>query len=337
MNAWKRATVAIGAVGALVGLGMAAERAAARRLRGHAHEDHPGPIVAAYERTHRLPAHDGGEIFVVERGDGPVIVLSHGVTLSVRTWANQLRDLSAAGFRVVAFDHRGHGASTVGTGGHTIENLGADMRSVIEGLDLHDVVIVGHSMGGVAVQSLCIHHPEFASERLAGIVLLSTLARSILAGKHRLAHATTWIADRLPDGAEVLRARDLGLLISRVGFGRDPDPRDVEATRQMILDTDPVTRRQATAALADLDLTPQLAAITTPTLVVCGTADVITPLGESRRIARCIPGAQLEVLDGGGHMLMLEQAGRLDAVIADFADSVQVRTRKPAAVLGQSG
>ncbi len=337
MSTWKRATVAVGAIGALAGLGVAAQRRAARRLRGRSTPDRGGSIVAEYDRSSRLPAHDGGEIFVVERGTGPVIVLSHGVTLSVRTWAYQLRDLADAGFRVIAFDHRGHGASTVGTAGHTIENLGADVRSVIEGLDLHEVVIVGHSMGGIAVQALCIHHPEFARERLAGIVLLSTLARSILAGRHRLASATTWVADRLPDGGAVLRARDLGLVVSRLGFGRDPDPRQVEATRQMMLDTDAATRRDAVAALADLDITPELGAITTPTLVVCGTADLVTPVGESRRIAARIPGARLEVLDGGGHMLMMEQADRVNTLLAEFADSVQEHGRAPQSVLGRSG
>ncbi|MBK5287068.1 MAG: alpha/beta fold hydrolase [Acidimicrobiia bacterium] len=336
MSAWKRATVAIGAIGAVAGIGVATERTVARRLRGRVTPNASPPIVAEYERSYRLPAHDGGEIFVVERGVGPVILLSHGVTLSVRTWANQLRDLADAGFRVVAFDHRGHGASTVGTSGHTIQNLGDDVRSVIEGMDLREVVIVGHSMGGIAVQALCIHHPEFARERLAGIVLLSTLARSVLAGNRRIGQATTWIADRLPDSAAALRARDLGLVITRLGFGRDPDPRAVEATRQMMLDTHPSTRREAVAALAHLDLTPHLNEIATPTMVMCGTADLVTPLGESRRIATRIPGARLEVFDGGGHMLMLEQAARLNTLLADFADQVQEHGRAADSVLDRA-
>ena len=58
---------------------------------------------------HRLPSHDGGSIYVVEAGEGPPIVLSHGVTLSVRTWFHQLELLPKEGFRTIAFDHRGHG------------------------------------------------------------------------------------------------------------------------------------------------------------------------------------------------------------------------------------
>ena len=141
---------------------------------------------------------------MVEAGSGPPILLSHGVTLSVRTWAKQLDALAAAGFRVIAFDHRGHGESTVGTAGHGIEQLAHDMRSVIEGLDLHDVVIVGHSMGGIAAQSFCIHHPDLARARVAGIVLLSSLARSPLGANPRVARLLSQMVNRLPDGAAAL-------------------------------------------------------------------------------------------------------------------------------------
>ena len=323
MSGWKRAALAVGAIGGLVGVGVAAERTVARRLRRQEDPDFDTPIVAEYDRAYRLPSHDGGEVFVVENGEGPVIVLSHGVTLSVRTWAKQLTGLSAAGFRVVAFDHRGHGESTVGTSGHTIENLGSDVRTVIEGLDLRDVVLVGHSMGGVAVQSFCLDHADVARERVAGIVLLSSLTRSFLAGVPALAAATTWTADHLPDAAGVLRARDFGLAVSRLGFGRNPVASQVEATRQMILDTKTGTRRDAVAALAGLDLSHRIGRIDRPTLIICGTADLVTPLAESRRMARRIPGARLEVVEGGGHMLMFERATAVDGLIADFARSVQ--------------
>jgi pimeloyl-ACP methyl ester carboxylesterase len=77
----------------------------------------------------------------------------------------------------VAFDARGHGQSTSGESGHSIENLGEDIRSVLEALDLRDAILVGHSMGGMAVQSFMVHHPGVAAARVKGIVLQSTSAR----------------------------------------------------------------------------------------------------------------------------------------------------------------
>ena len=105
MSIWKRAGVvlgAVGAVGALAGAGLAAQRVAARRLRARSDPDAGVVTAADVDATWRLPSHDGGELYVVERGTGPVIVLSHGVTLSVRTWSKQLRSLADAGFQAAA-------------------------------------------------------------------------------------------------------------------------------------------------------------------------------------------------------------------------------------------
>ncbi len=84
---------------------------------------------------HGLDTHDRGTIYVVERGNelDPPIVLSHGVTLSVRTWFHQLEDLPKEGFRTIAFDHRGHGRSVLGDEGHSLENLGRDFKTRARG------------------------------------------------------------------------------------------------------------------------------------------------------------------------------------------------------------
>jgi pimeloyl-ACP methyl ester carboxylesterase len=325
-NWWARAGIAVGAVGAVAGAGLAASRIAANRLRALPAADGDRALALDEDRAFRLPAYDGGEIHGVEAGTGPTILLSHGVTLSVRTWVKQLDALPAAGFRVVAFDHRGHGGSTLGTDGHGVGQLASDVRTVLEGLDLHDVVIVGHSMGGVATQSFCINHPDVARERVAGIVLLSTLARSPFAANPRLSRVLVGIAEHLPDAANLLRARDLGLVITRLGFGREPSPTLIEETRRMILATTPDTRRDAAAALAGMDLSDRLPEIDRPTLVIGGTADLITPIAESRRIAGLIPGARLEEVEGGGHMLMFERPELVDGLITDFAHSVQATT-----------
>jgi pimeloyl-ACP methyl ester carboxylesterase len=276
-----------------------------------------------FDEIRSLPSHDGGSISVISRGTGPEIVLSHGVTLSVRTWVKQMETLPAAGFRTIAFDHRGHGASVVGEGGHTLDTLAADVRTVVEGLDLRDAVLVGHSMGGVAVQLFCVRHPEIAAERVAGIVLLSTLSRTALSGNKWLTRVLDLVASASPDASGVLGFANLGLLIARIGFGRNPQPSHVELTRQMILECESATRKGAPGPLLALDLADELPKLAVPTLVICGTHDVLTPPAEARRIARLIPGARLEMLEGAGHMAMLEQSEVVDQLIVDFAREVQ--------------
>jgi len=315
--------LAAGAAATVAGAAYTAERVAARRLRRNPDTDSAAELVPRFDEVRSIPSFDGGAINVISRGEGPPIVLSHGVTLSVRTWVKQMDALPDAGFRTIAFDHRGHGASTVGERGHTLETLAADVRSVVESLDLRDAVLVGHSMGGVAVQLFCLHHPEIAAERVAGIVLLSTLAKTYLSGNRRLLQLIDAVSAATPDAGGVLALSNLGLLISRIGFGRHPQPSHVELTRQMILACATETRKASPSALLGLHLADELAQLAVPTLVICGTNDVLTPPAESRRIARLIPGARLEMLEGAGHMGMLEQSETVDRLIIDFAHEVQ--------------
>jgi pimeloyl-ACP methyl ester carboxylesterase len=319
------ALAAVAATGASA-IAYLAQRTAAARIRKHDDDGAPRALEAALYTSHTVDTHDAGSIYVIEAGpaDGPVIVLSHGVTLSVRTWFYQLETLPALGFRVLAFDHRGHGQSVLGESGHSLANLAEDVRSVVAGLDLHDAVLVGHSMGGVAVQGFVTQFPDLARERVRGIVLLSTLAKAPFSKyAHRYEGGLDQIVRRLPDSTALWNARNLGLVLARVGFGRDAKPSHVELVRRMMHECSDDTRRLAPRALVGLDLTDAIQKIDLPTLVIGGTADVLTPPAEARRIASLIPNARLELVPGGGHMLMLERTELVDELIADFAREVQ--------------
>jgi len=329
MRARTRVGLVAAAAAGIGALSYAGERLAAARIRRRPDEDASRVLDSPMYVSHTLPSHDGGTIRVVEAGEGPPIVLSHGVTLSVRTWFHQLEQLPAAGFRVLAFDHRGHGESVCGDSGHSLENLGEDLRSVLLGLDLRDAVLVGHSMGGVAVQQFVTSFPDIARERVRGIVLLSTLARAPFAKhKSRYERPVASIVQHLPDSTALWNTRNLGLVLARVGFGKDPQPSHVELVRRMMLECSDETRRLAPHTLVGLDLTRAIARIDIPTLVIGGTADVLTPPSDARRLARRIPGARLELLPDGGHMLMLERTEEINRLIADFAH--QVGARSPA-------
>ena len=252
----------------------------------------PRALVAPAYDDHVLPTHDGGSIYVVERGDetAPPIVLAHGVTLSVRTWYHQLDELPDEGFRVIAYDHRGHGQSSIGHEGQSLENLGRDLKTVLEGLDLRNAVLVGHSMGGVAVQELLARFPEVATERVAGIVLLSTLAYTPFGSRSTRTKARLeQLTKRTPDSTWLWDSPNLGFVAARLGFGKNPHPSHVELVRRMMVECPPETRRDGPRVLVGLDLTAELSRITIPTLVIGGTADMLTPPFEARRMAELIP------------------------------------------------
>jgi pimeloyl-ACP methyl ester carboxylesterase len=319
--------IAAGLAAGAGALAYAGERLAAARIRHEPDEDADRALEVPIYTSHTVPSHDGGTIHVVDEGVGPPILLSHGVTLSVRTWCYQLESLPREGFRVLAFDHRGHGASVAGSSGHSLVNLGEDVRSVLVGLDLRDVVLVGHSMGGVAVEQFVTTFPDVARERVAGIVLLSTLAHAPLAAqKSRYEKPLELLVARLPDSTRLWNAQHLGVVLARVAFGPHPRPSHVELVRRMMAECADETRRLAPYALVGLDLTSAIDRIDLPTLVIGGTADLLTPPAEARRIARHIPGSRLELLDGGGHMLMLERTDEINRLIADFAREVQSRS-----------
>jgi len=184
-------------------------------------------------------------------------------------------------------------------------------------------VLVGHSMGGVAAQSFAIRYPEIARERLRGLVLVSTLCKTPFGSRStQLKARMERIFDRVPDTTALWSQRDLGLLLARLGFGKDPQPSHVELVRQMMVACTPDTRRDAPRVLVGLDLTADLPRIDIPTLVVGGTADALTPPAHAKQMARLIPGARLELFEGAGHMVMLERTESFNRLVADFAREV---------------
>ncbi len=311
------AGVAVGAVGAAYG----AQQAVARSLRHRPDPDagRLGPL--RFDDARVLAAHDGGVIATYERGAGPTFLFSHGVSISARTWVKQFDELPEHGVRVVAYDHRGHGASVAGSTGHSVENLATDIQTVIDELDLHDVILVGHSMGGISAQAYALHHPVHARARVRGLVLLSTFGRTPLAALSRsngmASRVTGWL-----DLAALAARPELGTLIARLGFGRDPLASHVELARQMLSECEPDTGRSAILPLLGVDLIDELEHLEMPVLVVGGTADILTPPLEARRLARHIPGARLHLIERAGHMVMLERTDELHRLLFDFAREV---------------
>ena len=317
------AGIAAGVTAGIAGTLYGTERAVVRGLRRRPDLDAGvlGPLV--FDEARRLPSHDVGSIFTASRGEGPTVLLSHGVTLASRVWVKQFAELPEQGVRVVAFDHRGHGESSVGDTGHSIDNLGWDVRTVVEGLDLRDVVIVGHSMGGIAVEAFAIQHADVVRERVAGIVLLSTMARTQVSNSRGLLAISEFAVGAF-NLAGFMERPELGTALARIGFGRNPQSSHVELTRQLLASCPPETTRAATLALLGLDFTDDLPKIDVPTVVACGTRDRITPYPESRRIAELIPGARLETYPDAGHMVMLERTEQFNELILDLVRGERV-------------
>jgi pimeloyl-ACP methyl ester carboxylesterase len=321
--------VALG-LGAAAGSAALVERRIIRRARAGVvpvgEADFVPPVT---ERT--IETDDGAEIHVLERGEGPPIVLLHGITLAARIWGYQLHDLSAT-HRVVAIDQRGHGRSRAGREPADLTRLGTDLLTVLEALDLRHAVLVGHSMGGMVVLRLLADRPETLSERVAGVGLVATsggpLARlpywELLA--RTLARLVGLRLHRMNGvGRGLLPPGDLSYLIARVAFGADPRPDHVELTRAIIDDTSVAVVAELLGDVMTVDLCRNLGAVDQQALVVVGSRDALTPPWHARRLAAALPRAELLTLDGCGHMVMLERREELGAIIERFASRCRRR------------
>lgn len=275
-----------------------------------------------------VPAADGVPLHVEVDGAGPVtVVLAHGWTLDASTWAPVARSLDA---RVVRYDHRGHGRSAaVDPRTMTIDQLADDLAAVIAAVAPEGpLVLGGHSMGGMAIMALAQRHPEVTA-RAQGVALVATAAGG-LAG-HTLGLPPR-VAAALASGEKRMFASSRWATRSALGHPRMLTP----GLRWLLLGprADAEARRITVAAVAGcrpgtvagfrptLDAHERAVALAafadTPTVVLAGTHDRLTPVPMARRIAEALPAAQLTVFPGAGHMLPVERAAGVAARLADL-------------------
>jgi pimeloyl-ACP methyl ester carboxylesterase len=289
-----------------------------------------GPADPVLHRVAAVRTDDGAVLHATVDGrhDAPVtVVLAHGWTLAQAAWddvAALLLPRAAAGeLRVVRYDQRGHGRSTWGTAEISVDRLGEDLATVLDGLaPSGPVVLGGHSMGGMTIMCLAAAHPERFGDRVRGVALVSTSAgdlaadprtaggrlASVPAGALQAALAgarfVEWLRRRLPPTHPRHRAVVRDLL-----YGAD-------ATDDMVLAGAEImhasTVRAFTAfvpALGAHDKGAELAALCrVPVEILVGDGDKLTPVRHSRRLAEILPDARLQVLERTGHMLPQERA-----------------------------
>ncbi|HEV7535425.1 MAG TPA: alpha/beta fold hydrolase, partial [Acidimicrobiia bacterium] len=224
--------------------------------------------------------------------------------------------LVAAGCRVVLYDQRGHGASTMGADAPTVEALGDDLAAILDALDVRHAVLAGHSMGGMTLQALAVARPDVIAARVRAMVLAGTAGFGVAAGPFSVPVRFVTGHRRL----DRVMAGRLGPALSRGSVGRRPRQAHLVATRDAWLSLPADVRRRFLIALQAMDFRAALAQVAVPTTVVVGTRDLLTPPRLGRALAAAIPGARLVEVPGAGHMLPYEDPDLLAALILEAAD-----------------
>lgn len=260
-------------------------------------------------------------LYVEDHGDGDAVVLVHGYPLDGSSWEKQAAALLEKGFRVITYDRRGFGNSDKPTAGHDYDTYAADLNTVLEALDVTDVVLAGFSMGGGEV---CRYLGTYGSGRVRKAALLSAIPPFLLQ------------TDDNPDGVpgEVFEPFVAAARADRFAFftdffrtfyATDENLGSRISEEALAASTAIAYRASAHASVAAqftwlTDFRADVAKIDVPLLVLHGTEDAIVPIDvAARRMKQLVPDAELVELDGAPHGLLWTHADEVNEALTRFA------------------
>lgn len=308
------------------------------------------------QRAVRLP--DGVRLHVRATGpdDAPLtVVLLHGWTLDGRIWHRQSTALAAAlgdDVRVITYDARGHGwSSCTPLCSATLAQLGDDLAELLaQAAPTGPVVLAGHSLGGMTIMEYAHRHPESFADRVAGLLFVSTTAEG-----HT--HTGYGLSPRVTRLIRMFETTGAGVL-ARCGTWRPPRAllRALRPTLRWLLFGDrcePDDIRLASSAVARASLRSiggfrpsvgaqhrleTLAALRDlPVAALVGDRDRLTPPPCAESIVAALPGAELMVCEGAGHMLMMERPEEVNAALLAVVRRAAAVSRPTAGRRGSGG
>ncbi len=245
-----------------------------------------------------------------EAGDGVAVVLLHGVGSGSASWEGQLDGLGA-GYRVIAWDAPGYGGSDA-LDGETpvVADYARAAVDLLDALDLDRVHLVGHSLGALIAAAFAARR----ADRLVTLTLADPSAGYAAAGDDlrvgRLEARIRAIEEFGPAGMAERRSSDV--------LSPNAPEAAVAKVREVMSGLRPAGYKQAARMMHSTDIFGDVRAVSVPALVMCGSADLVTPEDIARAIASAIPGAEYQTLDGLGHASYVENPEVFNAPLRAF-------------------
>lgn len=255
---------------------------------------------------------DGTRLYLRVAGSGPTVLLAHGFGVTMVEWNIVAEDLVERGYRVITFDQRGHGTSTIGSDGIGSIQMAGDYLAVLEHLDARNVILVGHSMGGFLAIAGLLDVPGLA-DRVKALILFATFSGSVTKGSLQNRAQIPLIKSGIL--RKMLANRRVAHSFAKSIYGDNPYPAALDAFLDMFMAQDLKALVPILQAFGDEDRANRLGQISQPTIVICGRKDNTTPPWQSERLASSIGGAQMVWIEGAGHMVNWEAPDALvDAI-----------------------
>ncbi|RZM02539.1 MAG: alpha/beta hydrolase [Pedobacter sp.] len=266
---------------------------------------------------------DQKQLYYEDWGTGRPLVFIHGWPSSHQMWEYQLTYFAAKGYRVIAYDRRGFGESFKPWESYDYNTLAADLKLVLDTLDLKDVTLIGFSMGGGEVVRYC---SKYNSERIKSIVLVSSIIPFML--------KTDSNPDGLPqelfDGFIEQLLEDRPAFLTTFGklfFGETLVNHPISQptmdwAHSLTLVASPKATIDCVTSFSATDFRAELASLKMPVLIIHGDKDKIVPIEvSSERTAAAIPQATFKIYDGAPHGLFITEKDALNADIEEFLKS----------------
>ena len=247
---------------------------------------------------------DGSRLRVLHAGSGPTVVLAHGYLMDLTSYSLVFRELVHRGYRVIAFDQRGHGESRTGREGLAITAFTQDYADILEHFEVRDGQLVAHSMGSFLGLRFCMEYPAVVAARLRRLIVVGGTAGAVAQGSLPNRLQIPLLKSGLME--PLWKQPRLGRLLLAQIFGPGPDEAMIEATRQILLRQNVLAALPVLEAMIRENHYGRLGEIRLPTKVLCGTHDRTCPRWHSERLGREIPTAENTWLTNVGHMVPYE-------------------------------